>query len=298
MFELRLLHCHYKNWLFMISSYAVGRRTFVSTLRSGDSIVVKGTLGMYDAIRLAELIETGWVVEKNVNSRVLVHSSSGLNFKCRVGSGDFGHLVEIFVRRSWPADVQGKVILDVGMANADSAVYFIEKGAKLVIGLEPHSESFELAKENILLNRMSGRIIPLELALSPKSGRMTAGLSPEGHYITSFNGVKSGEEASKTEVNGIGLEDLFRDLMLEKIDLIKMDCEGCEYEVIASIGNDTFAKIKEIVLEFHSKPSILVDKLLQNGFDVQIEESRRLLHAKRVNNSDNKSFKHSHRPEA
>lgn len=41
---------------------------------------------------------------------------------------------------------------------------------------------------------------------------------------------------------------------IKKIDLLKMDCEGAEYEIITSLNVKDLSKIKRIVMEAHQGP--------------------------------------------
>lgn len=50
--------------------------------------------------------------------------------------------------------VQNKIVVDVGANIADSSIYFTHNGAKQVIALEPFARNYELAKQNIILNKM------------------------------------------------------------------------------------------------------------------------------------------------
>lgn len=60
----------------------------------------------------------------------------------------------------------------------------------------------------------------------------------------------------------------------EKIDVLKIDIEGSEYEVLFSLDDKDFAKIKKIIMEFHSmgdssRPGKLLSFLKDKGFAVQ-----------------------------
>jgi hypothetical protein len=58
-------------------------------------------------------------------------------------------------------DVNGKVVIDVGAFVGDTAMYFILKGAGRVIAIEPLPANYEELLDNIHLNGIEGRIIPI-----------------------------------------------------------------------------------------------------------------------------------------
>jgi FkbM family methyltransferase len=283
--DMMLLKSHYRNSVSMMLMYVLGKSNIEATLKSGASFRISGKLEMYGSIRLAELIQNEWKVELTGDRLFIVRSPSGLRFKCRTGP-DFGHLVEIFIKCSWSVQAANGIIIDVGMSNGDSELYFIQSGARLVIGLEPHVESFKLAEENILLNGMQDRIIPLNLALSSRSETSVAHLSPEGHYVLPVvEKEPTALELPEIQVSSITLEELVQRNSgwfnaNDKI-IVKIDCEGCENDVISNLSTETFTRIKELIFEFHSEPSKLIEKLEQNGFIIQKEASNPLIHAKR-----------------
>lgn len=47
------------------------------------------------------------------------------------------------------------------------------------------------------------------------------------------------------------LDYIFRQMKVEKCDLLKIDCEGCEYEIFKNCSKGTFKKIKQIIMEVH-----------------------------------------------
>ena len=59
----------------------------------------------------------------------------------------------------------------------------------------------------------------------------------------------------------------------EAIDLLKIDCEGCEYSVLLSASSDTLNRVSVICLEYHDRLTNhshleLEDHLERNGFRV------------------------------
>ena len=59
-------------------------------------------------------------------------------------------------------------------------------------------------------------------------------------------------------------------------DFIKVDCEGCEYELIPSL---TLEGVSELVMEYHKSPDPLVEVLAKKGFNVAL--NMEILSAKR-----------------
>lgn len=63
-----------------------------------------------------------------------------------------------------------------------------------------------------------------------------------------------------------------------RIDFLKMDCEGCEYEMINDHSLPALKKIKKISMEYHecekNRKEKIVDLLRQSGFTVDIVQTR------------------------
>ena len=58
-----------------------------------------------------------------------------------------------------PTDVRGKVILDIGAGEGESAAFYLLHGAEKVIAIEPDNIAFELLKENVARNKIPVEII-------------------------------------------------------------------------------------------------------------------------------------------
>lgn len=50
-------------------------------------------------------------------------------------------------------------------------------------------------------------------------------------------------------------------------DFIKLDCEGCEYELLSALD---LLKVHELVLEYRRKPDPLLNVLRDNGFGTRL----------------------------
>jgi natural product biosynthesis luciferase-like monooxygenase protein/FkbM family methyltransferase len=73
----------------------------------------------------------------------------------------------------------------------------------------------------------------------------------------------------------ITLSDVIRENNIDRIDLLKIDVERGEFDVLAGILNDDWRKIKQIVMEVHSKELLDEISLLLRGrgYEIAVDES-------------------------
>ena len=163
--------------------------------------------------------------------------------------------------------VAGKTVIDIGANIADSSIYFAVRGAKKVIALEPFPENYEMAKRNVESNNLSDKITLLLAACAANRGFVT--ISPfDKAWLCSI--VKDSSQGFKVPM--LTLEDILKQNRLQKgeLNILKMDCEGCEYESILSASRDVIRSFGYIQIEYHHGYKELKNKLEQNGFIVSI----------------------------
>ncbi len=61
---------------------------------------------------------------------------------------------------------------------------------------------------------------------------------------------------------------------MEKVGVLKMDCEGSEFSAILSCSPSCLRKIKVMGIEYHNDPSPLIEHLEKTGFNVEIKNKR------------------------
>lgn len=59
------------------------------------------------------------------------------------------------------------------------------------------------------------------------------------------------KEQSEIEVKMITLNDLFNIFNLKRIDLLKMDVEGAEWDILENFSKENYERIEQISVEFH-----------------------------------------------
>ena len=126
----------------------------------------------------------------------------------------------------------GDIVVDVGASigafSIRSSLIVGEKGK--VIAIEPEPNSFKILDTNIKANKLSN-VLCLNLALSNKEGYENLHIKSDIPYWSSFK--KNTVSYDKiTTVKVKTLSNLFSELKLQRIDLLKIDTQGYEKEII------------------------------------------------------------------
>jgi len=156
-------------------------------------------------------------------------------------------------------NVVGRVVVDVGAYVGDSAIYFALKGAKRVIAVEPYPNAYAEMLENIRLNNLENIITPINAGLASKPGKICT--KKVGVYATYNIYHKPGD--CPNAVPAMTLNEIISRFVINPDNAaLKMDCEGCEFDVILN-DYEHVKLFKELIFEYHSytvnKP---VDELL------------------------------------
>ncbi|MEM3373006.1 MAG: FkbM family methyltransferase [Candidatus Anstonellales archaeon] len=225
-----------------------------------------------------------------VKSKTLIYETrNGIKIKVRTNSYDSRVVSEIICYRIYQKDgfeiKDNYVIVDIG-ANIGCYALFAAFSADnvKVFCFEPNEENYNLLMENIAMNGLKGKIIPYKYAVAGQNKKVELLVSKSQfntkHYesISMYEGIIKNipdtHEILKEEVDAISLEKVFKLCQIDKIDLLKLDCEGAEYEIILSSSSDTLRKISKIVLEYHrfdnKDENVLKDFLISHGFSVQV----------------------------
>jgi predicted RNA methylase len=74
-------------------------------------------------------------------------------------------------------DVKNKVVTDIGAFIGDTSIYFAIKGANTMYAIEPHPGAYEELVENIRLNNLESKIIPLNVGIGYKANYFTVNVN-------------------------------------------------------------------------------------------------------------------------
>jgi len=117
-----------------------------------------------------------------------------------------------------------------------------------IYAFEPHDGNYELLKTNLKENRVKN-VTPRRLAVSDRAGEAELLISAEDLNHSLNKAIEPTGEIQKVQTTT--LERIMEKNRIERCDLLKMDCEGAEFEIIYGTPVDLFKKIDHIFLEYH-----------------------------------------------
>jgi FkbM family methyltransferase len=138
----------------------------------------------------------------------------------------------------------GDVIFDVGAHIGSFSVYAANKGAT-VYAFEPNKDNYERLLENIRINNYESKIKAYNYGIYNKEGEVGFSVHNQNSGGHSIDG---GSEIIKVRK----LENILIDENIVKVNMLKIDVEGSEYEIFPSITENTYNKIEKIVGEYHT----------------------------------------------
>jgi FkbM family methyltransferase len=151
-------------------------------------------------------------------------------------------------------DCKNKDVIDVGASVGDSAIYFTLKGARRVIAVEPHPKAYKELVENIRLNGLEQRIIPINAALSSVIGAIELSLEDIDTASIAKNPLKTFIKRHK-DIKAYRVKTITLDEIIKLYDVeggvLKMDREGCEYDIIINDFKHV-AHFDELIFEYHA----------------------------------------------
>ncbi len=199
----------------------------------------------------------------------------GLRITSRTQNGwDIGILSEIIIERSYGFDFSGQRIIDIGAYIGDTALFFAFRGAEKVIAVEPSPDNYLLAQGNINQNSIyRDRIELLPVAISDRSGEMELHLdtkNPQSHALRSTaDNTAYANYREHVMVTVWSLEELICHSGWESVDLVKLDCEGCEFPIILETPDEVLKKVRRWIIEYHANPEPLESRLRALGYQVK-----------------------------
>ena len=228
---------------------------------------------------------TGWLpvffsISRNSDSkqRTIQLRKSNLQFIVR-SAMDIWSIKETFLDEfytNYGVPIQdGWTVVDIGAGIGDFSIYaaYGHPDAK-IYAFDPFPGSHELLIRNLKLNSIEN-VTPLQRAFWHSDSELSLeGTFGEPLQISSRSTPSEGEPGSGKLVHAVALGTILDRFGIEKVDLIKLDCEGAEYDILLEAPTAVFGKIERITMEYHDLDSdqnnqTLIQFLKEKGYTVQ-----------------------------
>lgn len=218
------------NWYSLVALYFGIISKTTARFRNGKRVDVSKS----DYIPFREEIYRMHLEEKGFmyNGNILTNTKNGMQIILQPNCLNL--IDEVFVRNSYDIqDLAGRAVIDIGAFVGDSSLYFITRGASKVYGFEINPEFYRLAQRNIDINNLSDKIRLYNEAACART--------------------------IETLVQKFSLTNIF----------MKIDCEGCENEILKNMSDEIFNHVTQIAMEYHTNPDPLIQRLRGLGFKVK-----------------------------
>lgn len=213
------------------------------------------------AIRHLTYLPSAMVSVKNwpeFISNYLGFSSSCPTYQLRDGTAiatngvtDVATILDIYFRKDYGNVADNSTIIDIGANIGVYAIYAAtrSKGSK-IFAFEPAPTEFNMLVKNIAANNLTDKIIAEHAAVSGKNETRTLFLNGGPHNSI----YEHWENAEPIEIVCISIASIFEKNNIVRCDMLKMDCEGSEFEILQSASDQLFEKIRAIRMEYHCAP--------------------------------------------
>lgn len=169
------------------------------------------------------------------------------------------------------------VVVDAGANVGFFTLYAKTQGAKRVYAIDPDPMPFYYLDRNF---GMDENIIPInkafyvpghpsvsfDVAIYDSVGS-TLTKNNDRSFATDHNYFHTFDAKITTDVQVITVSDLLK--IEDRINLLKLDIEGAEFEVMESILPREWKRIDRLFIEYHGRPEPIEQRLLIEGYKVE-----------------------------
>lgn len=180
---------------------------------------------------------------------------------------------EVYTPRGFEINPEDTII-DIGAHQGVFSAYAAQRTHGKILSFEPSIQNFSKLQALININQINN-IEPHQFAVAADSGNRIlnlAGTSSTHSLASSDMEIKS-EDQNHEIVQTRSLNQILEGI--DKVDFLKLDCEGAELEILLAVDGESFNKIKKITAEIHyslNDPDmkILIQKLSLHYSDIKI----------------------------
>ncbi|MEK7555443.1 MAG: FkbM family methyltransferase [Patescibacteria group bacterium] len=280
-----------KNWFNILLTVFLLQQEVLAVFRSGYRFKVSRKIWpeFMNYVSFFRYFPSGEINDSRVKIK---YKSKNLIFN--VGKLNPNFLSEVFGWEAYKSflgdfDARDKSVVDIGAALGDTAIYFAVQGAKKVYAFEPLPELCRLAEENIKINKLENICHVFNAGVGKeKNMACSKNMNFEYMYGSKIKEYKNKEAIQKEATQIIVLQDIVNKFKISNA-ILKIDCEGCEYEIILNTTDEVLKRFGCILMEYHYGFENLKAKLEGADFRVKYTKPFGALRPEREKNRQNMS---------
>ena len=163
-------------------------------------------------------------------------------------------------------NLKGKIVVDIGAFIGDSSIAYAVGGAR-VHAFEAVPVFAHYAARNAKLNHLDDRISIHPVGLSNRSGVVN---DPDAvRSIASMSHNCLPENAASQQIQLVDAVAYLQAHGVTRADIVKMNCEGCEYELIGDARLLRFLNPESLLVDYHHGSAPLHKVLAETGYSVE-----------------------------
>lgn len=207
---------------------------------------------------------------------VIYELRNNIKFRLRVGTPDKITVLEVWKTNEYIDSDFGikrdDIVLDIGAHIGAFSILAAKSAANgRVFAYEPNKQNYSLLLENKRLNQIYN-LSTFNYAVSDKKGCIELFIGK----LSSMHSIYRKNHKGSIKVKSSTLKDVFKTNNLKKVDYLKIDAEGSEYNILLNAPKFILRKVDKIVIEYHDYLNHnfsymdLKKHLESNGFKVKV----------------------------
>jgi len=202
----------------------------------------------------------------------------GSPIRYRPGTSDTKAIYEVLMKTgrkaeyNVPASLQPETILDIGANIGAASNYFArEFPAARILAFEPVPDNYALLVEN---TASLPNVSTYPIALGAANARAEISPATDGRNLGGFSlyeRLPADTASIMVDVRHAGR--FLREQAVKRVDLIKIDAEGAEFDVLTSLDADFIANVSWIVGELHGVRDFELLHFLSRWFDIDVRRT-------------------------
>ena len=217
---------------------------------------------------------------KDKSHKITTYNYNNTSIYYRTSTSDMIMIYEILLKKNYdaeywlPQEIEPQLILDIGGNIGITSIYLANRFPDAQIyTFEPLPQNFEILKKNTSPYK---NIHIFNVGLGKEDGTFDIYMSSDSENFggASLNSNFEVENTNKVTCKIRNINNMLFELNINKIDLIKIDTEGAEFDILKSLQKDKLEQVQWITGELHGCKDFELLSYLENlNFEIGMKKS-------------------------